>query len=223
MAVSVVLVDYGLGNVGSLARALRALGVEPLISSRPEDVARASHLLLPGDGAFGYGMEQLRARGLVAPLAAYVESGRPFLGICVGMQLLMTEGLEFGRHAGLGLVPGRVVPFPPESGAGVRFKVPHVGWNRLTPAGEDAPPGAAPESWRGTILEDVRAGDSVYFIHSFLTVPDDPGRWLAWAEYGGQPICAALHRGNVWGCQFHPEKSGPVGLRILRAFLQQMT
>ena len=210
---AIAIVDYGLGNLGSVSRALRWLGQEPLVTDRPEDIRAAGYLILPGDGAFGYGMQQLRDRDLLPVVRDFIDSGKPFLGICVGMQLLLTESEEFGRHAGLGVIPGRVVPFPAEARA--RVKVPHIGWSPLS-----VPSTGTVAPWRDTVLRDVAQGDSVYFVHSFLALPDDPRHRVADSPYGGEDVCAVISRDNVVGCQFHPEKSGPVGLRILRAFLE---
>ena len=217
----VTVVDY-LGNLGSVSRALEWLGASPEVTDVPEKVAGASHLILPGDGAFGYGMQQLRDKGLVEPILEFITAGRPFLGICVGMQLLLSESEEFGHHEGLGVIPGRVAPFSPESGAGRSFKVPHIGWSVLNPPNQPLNGSLSnPLAWEGTILADVQAGESVYFVHSFLAVPTSLEHRLADSEYGGETLCAVVGRGNVTGCQFHPEKSGPVGLRILKRFVDR--
>jgi len=211
----VAVVDY-LGNLGSVSRALAWLGAEADVTDSPQRILDATHLILPGDGAFGYGMQQLRDKELVEPIGEFIASGRPFLGICVGMQLLMSESEEFGLHTGLDVIPGRVVPFPKGS-----FKVPHIGWSFLSTAGAavNGQEGPAP-AWQGTILADLKAGDSVYFVHSFLAVPAEEAHNVAETEYGGRPFCAVIARNNVTGCQFHPEKSGPVGLRILKRFVE---
>jgi glutamine amidotransferase len=214
----VTVIDY-LGNLGSVSRALAWLGAEVEITDEPQRVAGAEHLILPGDGAFGYGMQQLRDKELLDPIREFIDSGRPFLGICVGMQVLMSESEEFGRHAGLDIVPGRVVPFPRGD-----FKVPHIGWSFLnTPGARTNGHGGGEVAWDGTILADLKPGDSVYFVHSFVAVPRDGAHNLAETEYGDGPFCAVIARDNVTGCQFHPEKSGPVGLRILKRFMELPT
>lgn len=215
----VTVIDY-LGNLGSVSRALEWLGAEPEITDSPEKVLQADHLILPGDGAFGYGMQQLRDKELIEPILEFIESGRPFLGICVGMQVLLSESEEFGLHQGLDVIPGRVVPFPSPSGEHRDYKVPHIGWSFLFPPGRH-PNGNvdSPSAWRDTVLCDLRTKDSVYFVHSFLAEPADPMHRVADGEYGGQPVCAVIAKDNVTGCQFHPEKSGPVGLRILKRFV----
>lgn len=215
----VTVVDY-LGNLGSVSRALEWLGAEAEVTHAPEKVLSAGHLILPGDGAFAYGMQSLRDKELLEPILEYIGSGRPFLGICVGMQLLLSESEEFGLHEGLDVIPGRVVPFQQGPGGERDFKVPHIGWSFLH-APEHAD-GAAGDSagWDGTILADLQAGESVYFVHSFLAVPEHRNDRLADSEYGGQRVCAVIAKKNVTGCQFHPEKSGPVGLRILKRFIE---
>jgi len=172
---------------------------------------RAERLVLPGVGAFAGGMAGLRERGLVEPIRRYAASGRPLLGICLGMQMLATASEEFGIHEGLDLIPGRVRAVPDRDTAGRPHKVPHIGWTALrTPAGA---------SWRESLLADTPEGTSVYLVHSFAVVPDDPAHRLADCEYGGHAVCAAIARGAITGFQFHPEKSGEAGLRILRRFL----
>jgi glutamine amidotransferase len=203
----VTVIDYGIGNLHSVVKALRHEGAEVTVSADRSDVAAAERLVLPGVGAFADGMKGLTERGLVEPIRAYAETGRPLLGICLGMQLLLGESEEFGRHLGLGIVPGRVVEIRREQG----FKVPQIGWNRIFP-----PNGAG---WGGTLLDTLEPGTMVYFVHSFTAVPEREADRLADSLYAGQRISAAVRRGQVWGCQFHPEKSGSKGLAILRRFL----
>lgn len=211
----VVIVDYGLGNLHSVDKALRHEGGDVVISSDADVVAAADRLVLPGVGAFGDGMRELTERKLIEPLRAFVKTGRPFLGICLGMQLLLDESEEFGRREGLGIVPGKVVAIPRGHAEGPRMKIPHIGWNEIAP-----PPG---KTWEGTLLADVPFGvggrTSMYFVHSFAAVPNEEFR-LADAMYGGFRVSAAIRKDNVTGCQFHPEKSGPVGLRIVNRFLR---
>jgi len=216
----VTVIDY-LGNLGSVSRALEWLGAEAEVTDEPERVLGAGHLILPGDGAFGYGMQQLRDKELIEPVLEFIASGRPFLGICVGMQVLLSESEEFGIHEGLNVIPGRVVPFPPRDAGKRAFKVPHIGWSFLHPPGEQPNThDGCPPAWAGTMLGDLRDGDSVYFVHSFLAMPDDATHRLADSDYGDQAVCAVVAQDNVTGCQFHPEKSGPVGLRILKRFIE---
>lgn len=209
MLPSPTVVDYGLGNLYGLSRALQHVGAPSVdVTSDPARVRAAERLIIPGVGAFGDGMAGLRERGLLEPVKEAAASGRPVLGICLGMQLLMQEGNEFGAHEGLGVVPGRTVSF--KRGPGSRLKVPHVGWNALRPG---------PGGWDGSIFAGLPDGAQVYFVHSYVAELADPALTLAAAEYGGQAFCAALRKDRVFGCQFHPEKSGPVGLKILANFL----
>jgi glutamine amidotransferase len=208
----VVVVDYGRGNLFSVGQAVSKVGGTPRLSADPEVVASASRLILPGVGAFGDAMAGLNALGLGEAVKAFAATGRPLLGICLGMELLLDESSEFGRHAGLGLIPGRVDRLPsPQTGS--REKIPNVGWCPL----EEPRQGA---TWSGTILADVKVGDFVYFVHSYAAYPDDPGHRLADITFAGIGVTAAVVRENVTGCQFHPEKSGQVGLAMLSAFVR---
>lgn len=203
----IIVVDYGLGNLFSVCKAFTAIGAEPVISGRPEDILQADGVVIPGVGAFGDGMQGLRKRDLVAPLRDFATGGRPVIGICLGMQLLMTESEEFGLHQGLDLVQGSVVSL--RKNPLFRAKIPQVGWNGLHPA----------RPWERTLFESLPPASEVYFVHSFGAVPKDPSVSLATIRYGGIDVCAAVQRGNVSGCQFHPEKSRDAGLHILRNFI----
>jgi glutamine amidotransferase len=207
----VVIVDYGRGNLWSVCQAVAAVGGEPRLSTEPAQVRTAEQLILPGVGAFGDAMAGLRAGGLDEAVLAFAATGRPLLGVCLGMQLLLEASTEFGHHRGLGLIAGRVdrLPTPP---AGGRYKIPNVGWCRLDPA-----PGGTP--WAESLFAAVKPGDFAYFVHSYGAHPADPRHRLADIDLGGAPVSAAITAGPITGCQFHPEKSGEVGLAILRAFV----
>lgn len=202
----VVVVDFGLGNLHSVVKALRHEGADVTLTEDPDEVRRAERLVLPGVGAFADGMEGLRRRGLVEPLREFIATGRPFLGICVGMQVLLAESEEFGHHAGLGVIPGKVELIPRAPGR----KVPHIGWNRIHAA----------TSWAGTPLEPLEPGTMVYFVHSYTAVPTHEADRLADADYAGHRISAAVRKDNVVGVQFHPEKSGAAGLVVLARYLR---
>ncbi|MGE0581165.1 MAG: imidazole glycerol phosphate synthase subunit HisH [Steroidobacteraceae bacterium] len=207
----VTVVDYGVGNLYSVRRALERSGaMDILVSSRPADIENAARVILPGVGAFCDGMKGLRERGLTESICRYAESGRPLLGICLGMQMLATVSEEFGRHAGLNLIPGKVVAIPREGADGRQLKVPFIGWSSLVDARS---------TFSSSYLKDMDEDSSVYLVHSFHVVPDDEGNVLARYRYGKHEITAAIKRGNVTGLQFHPEKSGDVGLRIMANFL----
>ncbi|HEY4392293.1 MAG TPA: imidazole glycerol phosphate synthase subunit HisH [Paenibacillus sp.] len=196
------IVDYGMGNLHSVAKAIERLGYEAVVSGDAAVLLAADGILLPGVGAFGDAMEQLTASGLDGTLRQAVDSGKPLLGICLGMQLLFTASEEHGTNDGLGLLPGRAVRFSPESG----LKVPHMGWNRLQFKQPDHP-----------LLAGLDEGH-VYFVHSYHVLPEREQDLLAVTDYG-QPVTAIVGRGNVFGMQFHPEKSGELGMALLRNFL----
>jgi len=204
---AVTVVDYGMGNILSVMRAFEKCGAEVTLESSPLFVGKAERLVVPGVGAFADGMGELQTRGLVEPIRNYAASGRPLLGICLGMQMLLEGSDEFGSSAGLGLVPGWVRKLPEQAG----IKLPHIGWSPIVP-----PEG---RGWSGTLLDGVPSGQEVYFVHSFGAAPREPADCLAQTSYGEASFCSAVHRENVSGFQFHPEKSGEAGLAIIRSFL----
>ncbi|HIX93999.1 MAG TPA: imidazole glycerol phosphate synthase subunit HisH [Candidatus Gemmiger excrementipullorum] len=210
----VTIVDYGRSNLLSVQRALEACGAGVQFAGTPAAVRDAGALVLPGVGAFADGMAQLRALGLVEPLCQAAQAGTPLLGICLGMQMLLRQSPEGGLTAGLGLIEGEVAPLPAHAADGRALKVPNVGWRalRLTEAAQNGPLRA---------LAGATAPE-VYFVHSYHALPARAQDCAAVIEFGGQEICAAVQRGNVTGLQFHPEKSGPAGLAILRAFVRQL-
>lgn len=219
------IVDYGLGNLKSVARAFESFGGRAKIISTPDEVLEADFLVLPGVGAFKDGMEGLESRNLINAIIKFAQLKRPLLGICLGMQLFMTESEEFGINKGLNLIPGRVVPLKPVDEVQMEgYKVPNVGWNELLiPSIKSKTKIISDEEdiiWKKTILSNIKEGDEVYFVHSFYIKPQNPEYILATTIYGGQEICAVIQRENVIGCQFHPEKSGEVGLQILKEFYE---
>ena len=196
----IAIIDYGAGNLQSVEKALRHLGCQCQITADPGELAAAQAAVLPGVGAFGDAMGQLRARGLEEPIRQFVSSGKPFLGICLGLQILFEESEESPGVKGLGLLRGRVLRLPKESG----LKIPHIGWNSLS-VGKP-----------GGLFAGVEGGPYVYFVHSYyLRAEEDVV--TATAEYG-TTIHAAVQKGNLLACQFHPEKSGQVGLKLLENF-----
>jgi glutamine amidotransferase len=210
--IDVAVIDYGVGNLLSVSRALEHCGARANVTADPAAILAAERVLLPGVGSFASGMQALRRHGLDAVVGQVAAAGTPLLGICLGMQMLFDESEEFGVTAGLGLIPGRVVRMPSVTTDGALQKIPHIGWNELTVAGGRA-------AWQHRLLADVVAGDAVYFVHSYMAEPTDPAHRLADCDYGGTMVSAVVGRDNVLGCQFHPEKSGEVGLKILRRFL----
>lgn len=206
------IIDYGLSNLLSVQHGFAHFGAETELINTPQQVLAAKALVLPGVGAFRDGMAGLERLGLIEPICQKAAEGTPLLGICLGMQMLFEESEEFGLHKGLGLIPGRVVRIPDTDSSGVPQKVPHISWAPLLPAGR--------EDFSGSALAQVKPGQECYFIHSYQAKPADPADRLAVTTYGGREICAAAAKGSVVGCQFHPEKSGPVGLSILEEFLR---
>ena len=201
----IAIVNYGVGNLFSLASSLQYLGLESQVTRDPADLSRADRIILPGVGAFADAAEKLREAGMVEPLLNAAKEGKPLLGICLGMQLLFEKSYEYGEHAGLGLIPGRVMPLKDVLPQGL--KVPHIGWNRLDVRKKDDP-----------IFRYTGDDDYFYYVHSFYAA-DCEESTLATSEYG-IPVTGVVRSGSVVGAQFHPEKSGDAGLRLLRAFAQ---
>ncbi len=200
----IAIVDYGVGNLFSLKSSLAAVGASCIVTGDAAEIQKAEKIILPGVGAFGDAIQKLRDTGLDRVIIDEAANGKPIMGICLGMQLLFSEGHEYGIHKGLGLIPGKVVPIDnviPEN-----LKVPHIGWNALTI--KDHP-----------LFSKLKNGDFVYFVHSYYADTEEE-YVIATAEYG-VPLTAAAAYKNVCGCQFHPEKSGNVGLSILRAFCEE--
>ena len=198
-------VDYGVGNLFSLKSSLAAIGADAVVTGDADVLRTADKIILPGVGAFGDAADKLRASGLDRAVKEEADAGKPLMGICLGMQLLFDHSFEYGEHRGLGLIPGNVRPIADVIPAGL--KVPHIGWNALRFAGGGSP-----------LFRHIREGDCVYFVHSYYAADCDDSV-IATAEYG-VPLTATVQRGRVCGCQFHPEKSGTVGLNILRAFCE---
>jgi len=202
--VKVGIIDYGGGNLRSVANALRSLGEDPVIIASPDEVGDSTHLLLPGQGAFGDTMDRLEQRGLAAFLKDWIAADLPYFGICVGYQILFDSSEEAPETAGLGIIPGTVRRFQDEPG----LKIPHMGWNSAT-----ATRGAT-RVWQG-----LGADPYFYYIHSYFPVPLDAGSVVAETTHGSQLFAGAVERGNLFACQFHPEKSQQAGLRLIRNFL----
>ena len=202
----IAIIDYGVGNLFSLCSSLKSIGAEAVVTPDPDTIRAADRIILPGVGAFADAAEKLRATGLDQVLLEEAANGKKIMGICLGMQMLFEESHEYGIHKGLGLIPGRVVPmagYIPEG-----LKIPHIGWNPLILKGGSKHP----------LLKYVNEGDCVYFVHSYFAT-DCNDSVIATAEYGKE-LTAAVAKGNVMGCQFHPEKSGRVGLSILKVFCE---
>lgn len=207
----VVVVDYGMGNLRSVQNGLRFGGTDAQVVSRPEEVRRAEAVVLPGVGAFRDCMDNLKAAGLTEAVVEAVGSGKPFLGICLGLQVLFETSREFGETRGLGHFGGEVVPFPEglTGECGSRLKVPHMGWNQVR----------LEESREIPVLRGVADGAWFYFVHSYFVAPEDEGVVATRTEHGVSFV-SSVYRDNVFACQFHPERSGPAGLKVLANFIE---
>jgi len=208
----VTVIDYGVGNILSVQRGLEHCGGIVTLTSDPHKILSSKRVVLPGVGAFGNAMQALERLGLVTVIQELAHRQTPLLGICLGMQLLLDESEEFGSTTGLGLIPGCVIPIPSQTISGDIQKIPHIGWNALQISNKL-------DNWNGSILQDTHQGEETYFVHSFMAAPLDSSHRIAECEYGGHKIPAVIGRDKIMGCQFHPEKSGEVGLKILRRFI----
>ena len=205
----ICIVDYGVGNIHSAMKGLKRFTQDVILSEDPTELASASALVLPGQGAFEAGMSGLRVRGLLQVVKEAADAGKPILGICLGAQLLLQKGFEFGEWEGLGFLPGSVARFPEFTDGS---KTPHMGWNAIEEPGTGR--------WKGTALEGLPSGSEMYFIHSYVMHPASQDHVLAETVYGGERFPSVIGNGRIIGCQFHPEKSGETGLQILKNFIE---
>lgn len=196
MTKKIVIVDYGVGNLFSLKKAFEFCGITPVISEEADDVKTADALVLPGVGSFEAGMRGLQTRGLIPEVRRYPSSKKPMLGICLGAQLMLTKGHEFGERDGLGIIPGAVLPFPK-----ITEKVPHIGWSKVT---------------------EGKRSFNAYFLHSYILEPRNLEDVFGVTEYGGYRFCSSVKKGAVYGVQFHPEKSGEEGLAVISRFIESV-
>lgn len=199
----IAIVDYDMGNLKSVEKAFLKLGLEAKVTRSPKEILNASHIVLPGVGAFKDCMRNLDQYGLIDPLLKSIEAGKPFLGICLGLQLLFEESSEFGVHKGLGVLKGRVVRFPSSGAEGL--KVPHMGWNSINKKKESP------------LMNGIPEGEYFYFVHSYYAAPEDAGATLTTTDYGLEFV-SSIAKDNITACQFHPEKSQKAGLRVLKNF-----
>jgi glutamine amidotransferase len=211
-----------MGNLFSIQHALKHVGADAVTTSDPLLIAHAERLILPGVGAFEQAMQELQKRDVVSAISEFVHTGRPLLGICLGMQLLFTESFEFGHHKGLDLISGKVIRFKRDKAITPSFKIPQIGWNRIEMPSQPGVRSGFEEIWHSTILKGITEQDFFYFVHSYVCVPDDPASIVAESLYGIDRFCSVTNKGNVWGCQFHPEKSGENGLLIYKNFVQKL-
>lgn len=206
--VKIAIIDYGVGNLYSLIGAFTFLGVEAIVTEDAKTLEQADGVVIPGVGSFEAGMRGLQLRGLVEVVKKIAKSNKPMLGICLGVQLMLSEGHEFGIFKGLGIMKGKVLHFPPLAG---NEKVPQIGWNTIVPPKNGA--------WENTILNSCDQKSQVYFVHSYVLEPESSENVLAFSTYGGHTFCSAMRKGNIYGFQFHPEKSGAAGLELINNFI----
>lgn len=208
----VVIIDYGHGNLYSINQACVHVGYSPIISSRAEDILSADSLILPGVGAFKVAMEELKGQALIEPIKEFVQKGNHLMGVCLGMQLLFDESEEFGNHLGLGFVKGKIKRFP-KTINDLKVRIPHIGWNKLFLDNYS-------ENWDNSPLKDVTDHDFMYFIHSYYGQPADESNILSMTNYQELNFCSSVRKDNIFGFQFHPEKSSEKGLSIYKNFLK---
>ena len=206
----ITIIDYGCGNILNLARALKFLGYETKITHEKEAIVSSSHVILPGVGSFKTAMQQIKKYDLKNTILEYANSKKPLLGICLGMQILLTKGYEFGDHNGLGLIKGEVIKIPNKKNSTI--KIPHMGWNEIYPEHN--------KKWENKILNEKLVGKSFYFVHSYICLTKSPNSTIAVCNYFDITIPAIISHDNIFGCQFHPEKSSENGLKILKNFCE---
>tara|TARA_B100001063_G_C16684226_1_gene513473 strand:- start:236 stop:871 length:636 start_codon:yes stop_codon:yes gene_type:complete len=206
---SIAVVDYGLGNVRSILEAFKNQNTDVKLTRNKDEILKSDGLVIPGVGSFSYGMENLVNYHLVEVIKEYTTLKRPLLGICLGMQLLFEESDEFGKTKGLGLISGKVIELPTKDNQ--NEKLPHVSWNEIK---------SDKNSWNNTILSNVEEGSDMYFVHSFIAQPRDQSYILSLTEYSKYNFCSSVKKDNIYGCQFHPEKSGILGLKIINNFIR---
>lgn len=205
----IAVIDYDIGNVRSIINAFEKIGVTPTLTRDHDTILSADGVLLPGVGAFSHGMEMLKKYNLDVVIHEYAKSNKPFMGVCLGMQMLLDSSEEFGECKGLGLIEGKVVKLPVKN---KEFeKLPHISWNEIKTHKID---------WKNTILDNISEYSDVYFVHSFVAQPKFETNILSATEYSDYMFCSSVKKDNIYGCQFHPEKSGEIGLSIIRNFIE---
>jgi glutamine amidotransferase len=205
----IAIINYDIGNVQSILNAFEKQGVNAILTREKNEILDADGVILPGVGAFSFGMGNLKKYNLINTINEYVKTNKPFMGICLGMQMLFEESEEFGKTLGLGLISGEVIKLPIQNS---KFeKLPHVSWNELSQKNI---------GWDQTILNEIEENSDMYFVHSFIAIPKDDRHILSTTEYSGYEFCSSVKKDNIYGCQFHPEKSGKIGLKIINNFIK---
>lgn len=202
------IIDYDVGNVKSIINAFKKIGVEPILTNDRETILASDGSILPGVGAFAHGMQNLQKHDLIEVIYDFVDTQKPIMGICLGMQMLMEESEEFGITKGLGLISGKVIKLPVQNPD--YEKLPHVSWNEIS---------KHKISWENTVLDNIPEHSDMYFVHSFVASPIDENNILSTTEYSDYKFCSSIKKDNIYGCQFHPEKSGEIGLKIIQNFV----
>jgi glutamine amidotransferase len=210
----VAIVDYGMGNLFSVSQACQHVGLDETITSSRDEILSADAVILPGIGAFGDAMATLKRLDLVEVLRDVAASGKPLIGVCLGLQLLMAESFEFGRHQGLGIIEGEVVRFDNPMEGTRKLKVPQVGWNSIYQV--ERQDNGKDDGWKDSPYAGIKDGEFMYFVHSYIVRPEDRNVILSVSRYGQVEFCSSIHSGNIFACQFHPERSGSEGLKIYR-------
>ena len=205
----VAIIDYEMGNLASIFQGIRKIGGEPIITNNYDEIIECKYCILPGVGAFKKAINKIKELSLGKAIADFVETGKPLLGICLGMQLLVDYSEEFGFSKGLGIIPGHVEKIPDTSG----LNVPHIGWNNIFK------PDGSGNYWKHKLFREVPENSEFYFLHSFAVKVKNKANELSLTEYGNYTFCSAIFNRNIVGCQFHPEKSGPLGLAIMKDFI----
>ena len=207
----ITIIDYGCGNILNLVRAIKFLGYEADTTNNKDKIINSSHVMLPGVGAFGNAMMQIEKYNLRNTILEYAKSRKPLLGICLGMQILLTASNEFGVHEGLNLIEGKVIKISNKKNK--EIKIPHMGWNEIYPNNDK-------KEWKNKILKNFSIGKSFYFVHSFVCITKDKDTTIAFCNYSNISIPAVIAKDNIYGCQFHPEKSADNGLDVLKNFCE---
>jgi imidazole glycerol-phosphate synthase subunit HisH len=205
----IVIIDYDIGNVRSILNAFEKVGIEPILSRDEEDILNADGVILPGVGAFSHGMKNLNKYLLVDTIKKYAKTNKPLLGICLGMQMLFDESEEFGETKGIGLVSGKVIKLPTQDKN--NEKLPHVSWNEIKEKNIN---------WNNSILQNINSQSDMYFVHSYIAKPTDINHILSTTTYSDYEFCSSIKKNNIYGCQFHPEKSSFLGLKIIGNFIK---